>query len=157
MPPRKSKDLTEQGARDAALRALARREHSAAELAFKLKRRGHDEKTAQVVVDAVGEAGWQSDARYAEMLVRNRIEQGYGPLRLRAELQAAGVADHVARAALDAAEVDWFERVRALHQRRFGGPASHAKQWQQQYRFLAGRGFASEHIRAVLKGPSDFD
>ncbi|TJY56633.1 regulatory protein RecX [Sinimarinibacterium sp. CAU 1509] len=157
MPPRKSKELTEQGARDAALRALARREHSAAELAYKLKQRGHADDVAQSVVDAVGEAGWQSDARYAEMLVRNRIEQGYGPLRIRAELQAAGVADTVAREALDAADIDWCERVRAVHQRRFSGPASSAKQWQQQYRFLAGRGFASEHIRMVLKGLSDFD
>ncbi len=157
MAPRKSKDLTEQGARDTALRALARREHSAAELAFKLKQRGHADAVVQATVEAVVDAGWQSDARYAEMLVRNRVEQGYGPLRIRAELQAAGVPDAMAREALETAEIDWCACVRAVHQRRFRALASNAKQWQQQYRFLAGRGFSSEHIRTVLKGLSDFD
>jgi SOS response regulatory protein OraA/RecX len=102
VPRKKSKEPTAQGGRDTALRLLSRREHAAAELKYKLVRRGHDEATAADIVGQLAGAGWQSDTRYAEMLVRNRIEQGYGPLRIRAELEAAGVPDAEVRAALDA-------------------------------------------------------
>lgn len=150
--PPPSKPLTEQGARDSALRALARREHSAAELKSKLQRRGHDIGIAADVVGALAERGWQSDARYAEMLARNRAEQGYGPLRIEAELEAARVPREEIAATLDAAGTDWTAQARALQLRRFGAPPATAAEWQKQYRYLAGRGFESEQIRAALKG-----
>jgi len=149
-PP--SKPLTGQGARDSALRALGRREHSAAELKSKLQRRGHDAETASEVVGALSERGWQSDARYAEMLVRNRVQQGYGPLRIEAELEAARVPREEIAAALKAADCDWGEQARELQRRRFGGPPDNAADWQKQYRYLAGRGFEAGQVRAALKG-----
>ncbi|MDD3762377.1 MAG: regulatory protein RecX [Nevskiales bacterium] len=154
-PP--NKDLSAEGARNTALRVLARREHSAAQLGAKLRQRGHDEHTVRQTLEQLDGAGWLSDQRYTEMLVRNRVAQGYGPLRIRADLQAAGVSDALAREALDAAEVDWLERAAAAHARRFEGPATTAKQWQQQYRFLAGRGFESGQIRSILKGCAEYD
>ncbi|WP_240433455.1 regulatory protein RecX [Solimonas sp. K1W22B-7] len=150
MKPRKP--LTEQGARDSALRALGRREHSAAELQAKLQRRGHDADTASEVVEGLSERGWQSDTRYAEMLLRNRVQQGYGRLRILAELEAARVPRDEISAAMAAADCDWTELACALQRRRFGGPPAGAAEWQKQYRFLAGRGFESGPIRAALKG-----
>ena len=152
MPRKKSKEPTAQGGRDTALRLLSRREHAAAELKYKLERRGHDETTAAAIVGQLAGAGWQSDARYAEMLVRNRIAQGYGPLRIRAELEAARVPDAEVRAALEAAEVDWTAMAMAVHARKFQAVARDAAEWQKQYRFLAQRGFESQQVRAVLKG-----
>lgn len=139
-------------ARDSALRALSRREHSAAELKAKLQRRGHDADTAADVVGALVERGWQSDARYAEMLVRNRVEQGYGRLRIEAELEAARVPREEILAALKAADCDWTGQARELQRRRFGAPPDNAADWQKQYRYLAGRGFEAGQVRAALKG-----
>lgn len=144
-------------ARGRALKLLSRREHSAAELAVKLKRRGADAETARDAVQAMAEAGWQSDERYAEMLVRNRVGQGYGPLRIRMELQQAGVPDAQIRAALDAADIDWNQCCFELWQRRFGKTPAAAAEWQKQYRFLASRGFASQQIRAALKDARHID
>jgi regulatory protein len=151
VPPKRSKEPTAQGGRDTALRLLARREHAAAELRDKLVRRGHDESAAADIVGQLAGAGWQSDARYAEMLVRNRIEQGYGPLRIRAELEAARVPDAEIRTAFAAAEVDWTAQAAAVHARRFRALARDAAEWQRQYRHLALRGFEPQQIRAVLK------
>lgn len=150
--PPPSKPLTEQGARDSALRALGRREHSAAELKSKLQRRGHDADTASEVVGALADSGWQSDSRYAEMLVRNRIQQGYGPLRITAELEAARMPREEISAALREAGCDWAEQARQLQRRHFGGPPETAADWQKQYRYLAGRGFDAGQVRAALKG-----
>lgn len=156
MRPRKSKTPTVAGARESALRALSRREHSAAELRHKLAQRGHEPESIAAVVAQLAEAGWQSDPRYAEMLVRNRVEQGYGPLRIRAELSAAGITDTESEAALAAAEVDWQARACEVHARKFKSrKAATPAQWQQQYRFLAARGFEARHIRAVLRMPVD--
>ncbi|NGY05346.1 regulatory protein RecX [Solimonas terrae] len=138
-------------ARERALKLLSRREHSAAELAFKLQRRGAEAGIALAAVAKVQDAGLQSDARYAEMLVRNRIEQGYGPLRIRAELAAAGIAESVARDALTAAGCDWGARCAELRRRKFRTAPKGAAEWQKQYRYLASHGYTADTIRAVLK------
>lgn len=158
--PPQSKRATERApldagaARERALKLLARREHSAAELAFKLQRRGAEADIAQAAVAKVQDAGLQSDARYAEMLVRNRIEQGYGPLRIRAELAAAGIQESVARAALDAANCDWVARCAELRRRKFRTQPKGAADWQKQYRYLASHGFMADAIRAAMKASS---
>lgn len=147
--------LDESAARDSALRALGRREHSAEELKSKLTRRGHDEQTAVGIVEKLAGYGLQSDGRYAEMLARNRMQQGYGPQRIEAELAATGIGDAEAAAAIAGLECDWSERARHVRQRKFKSAPVDAADWQKQYRFLAARGFESDQIRAALKGGTD--
>lgn len=154
---KKPEDLTPADAREAALRALGRREYSAAELKFKLSQRGHEDGRVAEVVGELSAAGWQSDERFAEMLARSRAGQGYGPLRIRAELAAARVADTEIEAALRALECDFSELACKVHRRKFRKPAASAAEWQKQYRFLAGRGFESAQIRAALKSPPEDD
>lgn len=160
-PPSKTGEgpapLDREAARGRALKLLSRREHSAAELAAKLERRGADASIARDAVQTMADAGWQSDERYAEMLVRNRIEQGYGPLRIRMELTQAGVPDAEIRTALDTAAVDWAARCVAVCQRKFKKQPSGAGEWQKQYRFLASHGFTSAQIRGALKAALDVD
>jgi len=149
---KKTSELTASGARDRALRALSRREHSAAELRHKLEHRGLGEQAAERIVDDLAKSGWQSDARYAEMLVRSRIAQGYGPLRVEAELEHARVSPAEISAAIEAAEADWAGLATHLQARKFGSLPKKPADWQKQYRYLAGRGFAPEQIHVALKG-----
>ena len=149
-------DLTPEEARASALRILGRREHSAEQLKRKLEWRGHGEARAEEVVDRLTECGWQSDARFAENLARSRAAQGYGPLRIKAELQAAGVSDAAIREAMDALACDFADAARRLHARHFHRMPANAAERQKHYRYLAGRGFDAEQIRAVLKSdPGD--
>ncbi len=138
------------------MRILARREHSVAQIKRKLGQRGHDEQTATEVVESLTESGFQSDSRYAETLARSRANQGYGPLRIRAELKEARVPDAQIRAAFEALDCDFTERAVQARAKKFGAAPGRGEAWQKQYRFLATRGFDSDQIRAALKGqPED--
>ena len=151
--PRKPADPKDPAAvRTRALRLLARREHGARELEYKLAQRGIDREQAAEVVGELAQVGWQSDERYVRSLVRSRIAQGYGPLRIEAELEGAGVAEALVRESLAAAEADWKALAAQVQSRRFGHAPKSGAEWQKQYRHLAGRGFEPEQIYAVLKG-----
>lgn len=135
-----------------ALRLLARREHGARELEYKLEQRGIAPEAAAEVVGELAQVGWQSDERYVRSLVRARIAQGFGPLRITAELEGAGVADSLVHESLTAAETDWKALAIQIHARKFGHAPKNGAEWQKQYRHLAGRGFESDQIYAALKG-----
>lgn len=135
-----------------ALKLLARREHSARELKRKLKTRGIGEDEAAATVAHAGAAGWQSDARYAELLVRSRVSQGYGPVRIQAELAVAGVPAEQIHAALDAADVDWHALAVEQHARKFAVLPRSAAERAKHYRYLQGRGFDGSQIATALKG-----
>ena len=62
-----------------ALGLLVRREHSRKELTRKLTARGVEADDAQAAVERMTAEGWQDDARFAELLVRSRANNGYGP------------------------------------------------------------------------------
>jgi regulatory protein len=130
---------------------LGRREHSADELRHKLVRRGHSAEIAVETVESLSRNGWQSDERYAEMLVRTRIAQGYGPLRIEAELESVGISGEIIGATIAAAAPDWRALVTAVWSKKFDQAPQGGADWQKQYRFLAGRGFDTSQIRAVLK------
>src|SRR5947209_8224169 len=72
--------------RDSALRLLARRAHSAGELAAKLERRAEPEE-ARRTVEALVERGLIDDVEYAQGLARRRLGQGWGPRRIEHDLQ----------------------------------------------------------------------
>ena len=138
-----------------ALKLLARREHSARELKRKLAARGVSDDDAAAAVEHAMAENWQSDARYAGMLVRTRIAGGYGPVRIEAELEVAGVPSDQIRAALDEAAVDWRELAAEVHAKKFGRPPKSSTERAKQYRYLQGRGFDAEQISAALKGDAD--
>ena len=107
-----------------ALGLLARREHSRRELKLKLRQGGYEGEEAGAALDRLGEQHYQDDDRFAEMLVRSRVGQGYGPMRLRAELKSHGLSDARIREVLDAAEVDWAAVASAQLRRRYGAGAA---------------------------------
>jgi regulatory protein len=143
-------------ARKAAVRLLARREHSARELQAKLTARGIEPDAALEAVADLGREGLQSDARFAEMYVRSRAERGYGPVRIGAELGERGVGDELIRAHLDEAGYDWRARAEQVRRKRFG--ARLPQDWRErsrQARFLQYRGFGAEHLRGLLDGRAE--
>ena len=136
----------------AAVRLLARREHSRAELERKLAARGAPGELVDEVLESLGARRLQSDERYAEALVTSRVGRGQGPVRIRRELAERGVAAGLVDAALDAADVDWAQLARDTRQRRFGSEAP--SEWNErvrQARFLEYRGFTGEQIRHALE------
>ena len=141
---------------DKALGMLARREHSRRELRTRLDRVGYDEDEATAALDRLDAQHYQSDERFAAMLVRSRIAQGYGPARIRAELGSHGVDDALVRDALEAAEVDWDALAAAQLRRRYGRKAvADARERARRAQFLLRRGFAAATVRAVTRAEAD--
>jgi regulatory protein len=120
-------------------------------LQHKLAQRGVDQERAAEVVGELARSGWQSDTRYVQSLVRTRVAQGFGPLRIESELENAGVADSLIRESLAAVNADWKSLAVELHARKFGQVPQTGPEWQKQYRHLAGRGFEAEQIYAALR------
>jgi len=143
---------------DRALRMLARREYSSRELRTRLTQLGHVEAEVTAALERLDADHYQDDQRFAGMLVRSRIAQGYGPLRLHAELKSHGFADARIRELLDAVEVDWDACAVAQLRRRYGGdsPGDRATR-ARRAQFLLRRGFAAATVRAATQadmGPS---
>ena len=139
-------------AREAALRLLARREHSARELETKLVRKGWPESDVNQVIADLAEAGLQSDRRFAESFARQRASRYYGPRRIIAELAQRGIESELASEALEALEVDFFELAADFYRRKYGDSrqAPDYRERARRSQALYRRGFESEHIRGLL-------
>lgn len=139
-------------ARSSALRLLARREHSRLELALKLKQRKIEADVIEQVLDDYEAEGWLSDERFAEVYARQRMDLGYGPLRIQAELQQRGIQEMPA-CVRQMNDMDWSDRATLLREKRFG-LSDIRDDWDEkarQARFLARRGFSSEQVQNALE------
>ena len=136
--------------RRAAMDLLARREHSFQELTEKLRTRFPDEDVIPPL-EKLREENLQSDQRYLEAYVRYRSNRGFGPLKIEAELYPKGLDSAQVREALYSEEYDWTELCRAAKEKRFGNiDLSEPKERAKCQRFLQGRGFGFDQIRACL-------
>jgi regulatory protein len=134
------------------VRLLARREHSRSELRRKLTGKGHAPREVDEALERLASGRLQSDLRFVETFVRHRVQQGYGPVRIVAELRERGVAEAEAEAGLDTAEVDWQVLAREALHRRFGETApGDAREWAKRARYLQYRGFPADMVRRALK------
>ncbi len=142
--------------RRAAMDLLARREHGSAELRSKLIVKGYPEPLIDPVLSTLATEGLQNDERFVEVFVRSRRERGFGPLKIAAELRQRGVSDECIDPALDSRDRDWRVAATAARDKRFGAaPLADFKERARQARFLHGRGYTSEQIRAALGGERD--
>ena len=135
-----------------ALRLLARREHSRAELARKLAIHAEDPAEVERVLDDFERRGWLSEHRVVEQLVHARRSR-YGARRIERDLREKGVSEEAVAAALAGLKGGELEAAREVWRRKFGGrqprgPADRAR----QVRFLQGRGFDLDTIFKVIKG-----
>ncbi|NIC05085.1 regulatory protein RecX [Billgrantia bachuensis] len=141
--------------RDDAIRLLARREYSRAELAQRLAARAHSPEAIGACLDELEAEGLQSDARFAESFLRSRVMRGQGPLKVRVELERRGIERPLVATALaeaeQAGEVDWFELAAEALSRRFTHPGDSPRERARRERFLASRGFDFEQIRHALE------
>ena len=157
-PPRKPAD-----AYQSALGLLTRREHSRRELSRKLRARGVEPGDAEAALEKLGEQQFQSDARFAAMLVRSRIAAGHGPVRIRAELAAQhGIAaddiDAAIAAEVETEALDWDQQASAQLQRRYGGrPATDPAERQKRAAFLLRRGFPANVARRAVAAADEDD
>lgn len=136
-----------------ALRTLARREHSRAELARKLAPRAESAEALEQLLDALAAKKQLSDERYAEARA-HQLARKYGAARIRADLKAKGVAHDVAQRVSGAEE---RERAAAILARKYRTPVTSPMERARRMRFLQSRGFAYDTIRSLLSSDAGDD
>ncbi len=89
--------------RKKALRLLAHRDYSVAELRKKLEETFPDQKeSTEETIQFFQEKGWLSDQRYAETLVREKaLHSGWGPLKIQRRLTEKGIEKSLQKEVLE--------------------------------------------------------
>lgn len=138
-------------AHSAALRLLGRREYSRHELALKLGAKPYPDHEIDAALDQLEARGYLSDLRFAEMILRSRLNGGFGPVKIRFELREKGIPDHLLEQVLVDAAPAWPDLARQARSRRFGdGLPADLRDKARQARFLYARGFTSEQVALAL-------
>jgi regulatory protein len=125
---------------DAGIRALARRELSAAELIERITRAGVDRDEAVRAAAGLREAGYQSDERAARERARVLVSRGLADRAIDADLRHRGLPE-TARASAIAELPPERERAERLLERRRDG--------DDTVRLLLRKGYDEDLARAV--------
>lgn len=147
MPPRPAPSLKAR-----ALRYLAAREHSRAELERKLAPHLPEDEGGQTLarlLDELTAKGFLSEQRVAESVLRRRAGR-LGSARVLGELRAKGLPADVLADAAGQLRATELARARQVWQTRFGQPPQNAAELARQMRFLAARGFSGDVVGRTL-------
>lgn len=144
--------MSAQNLRQRALDYLSRREHSRRELQHKLAAFAEEGDDVEALLDDFQKRGWLSDERFSEQVVHARKGR-YGSLKVAQELREKGVAEHLVEQAV--AGMSDLQNARMVWQKKFGQLPQSREEWAKQARFLRGRGFGFDVIKAVLRGEQE--
>jgi regulatory protein len=135
---------------------LARREYSKQELIDRLSARC-DKTMLLKVLEQFEEAGYQSDERFAGVLLRSKSQQGYGLRRVQMDAKRKGLDSNLIQEAEEQEEIDWFEQARSVYQRKYSTKLEKGdyKEYQKRQRFMINRGFSFDQIRYAMESSSE--
>ena len=151
LPP----SLTGTRLRSYAFAVLTRREYSKVDLIDKLALYAQNREEVIELVEELARENYQSDQRFAEMLLRSQIRKGKGPNSVKMALRAKSIDKQLLDQ--DIKEVDWYEQAYQLKVKKYGievtkDPKIKAK----QIRFLQYRGFEMDAImKAIVRKEED--
>lgn len=147
---------------DRAVRILAVRDHSEQELRRKLAAPVMS-KNGPEAIDATQddydrviawcyEHSYLDDSRFVLRFITSRSRKGYGPARIRQELNQKGIARETTEQAMRECDVDWVEQAREQAIRKYGEPLP--REFSEKVkiqRFLLYRGFLMEDIQEIWR------
>ncbi|WP_342323844.1 recombination regulator RecX [Kosakonia sp. BYX6] len=148
--------------RDRAMRILAMRDHSEKEFRRKLtapvmSKNGLEEidvtpEEIDQVVEWCLEHNFLDDARFVRQFIASRARKGYGPARIRQELNQKGIGRDISESAMRECDIDWVANAREQALRKYGEPlpTEFAAKVKVQ-RFLLYRGFMQEDIQEIWR------
>jgi regulatory protein len=134
-------ELRRVAARDAALSALSRSDHTAATLSAKLAARGVAPAAREFALETMGRAGLVDDARFAHARAALLAERGAGDALIRDDLARRGVSPQLIAGAI--AELDpEAERAERIVAAKGRSPKT--------LRHLAAKGFGNDVLEALV-------
>ena len=147
LKPQKKPELS---LRVRAMRYLARREHSRAELHGKLLPHVQEGEDLDAVLDELEKRNWLSDTRAATQWVDAKRSR-FGTQRIAHELRQKGIAENLIADAIPQLKETELDAAREVWQKKFGVIPQDAKEKAKQIRFLQSRGFSMEVIFKILR------
>lgn len=138
------------------LRMIGRRELSEAQVRQRLARKGHEPDAVDAAVDRLRTERAIDDARVAEAIAHTETTvHGRGKLRVRRQIEQAGIAPATARHAIDEVfgAIDDEALLEAALARRLRGREKIAgeAEFRRLFRYLVGQGFEPDRVVAILK------
>lgn len=139
---------------------LADQEWGYQRLLTKLKTKFSGNKTEDIiaVLDEFVTEGLQSDARYAEVYMRQcRDSRGYGPNKVKSKLFEHQIAStHIDNVLFEDHPI-WIVRAHESRHKKFGAFPETADERAKQSRFLQQRGFSFAQIKQAMTPGIDAD
>ena len=139
----------EKSLRARALDLLSRGEYSRLQLQQKLSKYCEDSAQINALLDDLAQCGWQSDERYAEVLINSKSKR-LGNRRLQQELQHKGVANDLFQDALPSRSEQTLTATEVLA-KKFKQYEQDAAMRVKYVRFLAYRGFDMDVIQDAVR------
>jgi regulatory protein len=137
--------------RSRALKLLTTREHSRLELSRKLRRRGYAADDVETVLDALIADDLLSEERLIAAYVAERLDKGFGPVRIRFELREKGLSDEQIEPYLSLEDEALMQCLGAVYRKRYGEqPIGDRREYLKRSRFLEYRGFPPGLIARFL-------
>ncbi len=123
---------------------LAKQDYSYAQLKQKLKLRGNlSLEQIESLLDEFIQNGWQSDLRYAHMVVSSCLNKHYGLLRIQQKLiYEKGVDPATLGKVLSLLEIDWVKEARLCYRKKYHDqPITDLKDKQKRIQYLLRQGY----------------
>lgn len=143
---------------DRAMRLLAARSRSVAEIRRRLRRDGAEADRIERVLAALGSRGFVDDAAHARTVTRSRVRsRGTSARRIEQELRRQGVASDIATEAVSEVfadeSIDETEVAAAVARKRAALLADLPAPVQRRrlYGYLARRGYSLDIVRAAVE------
>ena len=146
-------EAQKQLAMERALRCLGMRWHTVNELGNKLKKSGFEPEIVRLTLAECQRLGLLDDRQYASDYAAQLADRGCGSYRIRLNLRRKGIAPEETAETLAQLAKDEPERaIRAAEfkLRMLARDSDWRRKREKLCRFLAGRGFRPEAIRAVI-------
>lgn len=103
------------------------------------------------MLDGFEEQGYLNDERFVQEYLSSRKRKGFGPLRIKAELQERGLSSELVAMHLEEQDSNWYQLMSQAAVSKVGASAaSDPKSQQKIARFLEYRGFPVSMIRRYL-------
>jgi len=138
--------------KNSAIYSLAMREHSRQELRNKLQQKKYvDGVDISKLLNELEESNYLNETRFVESYIRHRSSRGFGPIKIRSELQIRGINTNLINLGFEEAEADWYQNAKEQLQKKFG--TSHSEDFKtksKRMRFLSNKGFSNDIIKATI-------
>ena len=130
---------------------LSRREHSEKEIYMKLIKFVESKIRLNDEIEKLKNEDLLSDTRFSEAYMRSRFNSGFGPVRIKYELNKKGVSKILIDRALIETDLDWDQKMTDEYKKKYDSNRTKDQNFLKISKFLLYRGFDLEKISKLKK------